>query len=42
MIHLFNCHGEWFVILSVLANLPVAGIWILTIMERNREDPPEE
>ena len=28
--HLFNCHGEWGVIATLIGGMPLMGLWIKT------------
>jgi hypothetical protein len=28
MEHLFNCHGEWLMLVSALSSLPLVGTWL--------------
>ena len=32
MEHLFNCHGEWFLALGILMDLPILRAWIRAII----------
>jgi cellulase/cellobiase CelA1 len=25
--HLFNCHGEWQILLTALGSAPIVGVW---------------
>lgn len=34
MEHLFNCHNEWQVILSMIEAVPFLGIWITALKMR--------
>ena len=39
--HLFNCHGEWQILLTALGSAPIVGVWLRALFmrwEKNDED----
>lgn len=38
MEHIFNCHGEWLLILQAVAVLPFVGVWLKNRLSQRGED----
>jgi len=39
MEHIFNCHGEWLVVLQGLAALPLVGVWFRMCFHKHDHEP---
>lgn len=35
--HLSNCHGEWTLLVVVLAHVPLVGVWIRSRISRDED-----
>lgn len=36
--HLTNCHGEWQVLFTLLASLPIVGTWLRARWKKEEND----
>ena len=36
--HLFNCHGEWQILLAALGSAPIVGVWFRALFMRGEKN----